>query len=699
MSARFTYTTKQIATALKVTDRAVRNMAAVDAWPRAGTKPGRGGGKLFEMAALPQDVQSAIVAHEISVRPEFLPQQDIFPERVQSLLDRWQSAQAWNQDLAQQRLAVLQEAEAFVKANPGMGRVQALDRFCAAYNSEKPSGPKASRQTLYRWDQAYRRDGLAGLLSERGGNRGLRLAMTPEVRMFVLGHLQAKPHLSSSKLHRMALKRFGSGVPSYPTIYRFVKGWKDDNHELFAMLEDPRRWKNSYLAAHGDRAADVPHYCHTWEMDSTPADVMTADGKRCSVIGCIDIFSRRMVLIVAPTSKAVAIAACIRKAILAWGVPVRIRMDNGKDYKSVHITAVLSALEIERVDTRAYHGEDKPFIERALGTMTHDLHEMLVGYTGHSVAERGALREQKTWASKIMRPGGPVDVPLTMDELAEISDRWSRQYDVTPHRGINLRTPTSMAEGSRRQPARIRDERVLDILLAPVATRVVGKKGIELDGAFYKAPELVDHMRDTVEVRRDLEDAGIVHVFRKGDGKFICKASDAALEGVTLGNYLAARRRHNRNIRALARAGRVLSEGMDDPTTLLLPTGELETSAPSGDKIVGLQPEADTPAIREARKAERVPASPKGLADELAPEPKLPANVSRLPEREPEPVQRPVFQTAIEAYDWVCELEQSQGRLSVEDAEWKAMLATYPEVQSLLRLRERSEAVATWENF
>ena len=173
------------------------------------------------------------------------------------------------------------------------------------------------------------------------------------------------------------------------------------------MIEDPRQWKNKFQPAAGNMAADVPFAGHTWEMDSTPADVMTLDKIRCAIIGGIDVFTRRAKVTVAPTSHSLAIAACMRRGILAWGVPARIRMDNGKDYKSKHVQAITTALQIETPPLPPYTPEAKPFIERFFGTMTRQLEENLPGYVGHSVMERQAIRERRTWGEKIMkRPEG-----------------------------------------------------------------------------------------------------------------------------------------------------------------------------------------------------------------------------------------------------------------------------------------------------
>jgi putative transposase len=76
--------------------------------------------------------------------------------------------------------------------------------------------------------------------------------------------------------------------------------------------------------------ADVPHFGHTWEQDSSPCDVII-DGVRYAGIFTIDVFSRRMKIVWAPSSRSTGIAACTRKALLDWGVSKRVRKDNGQD--------------------------------------------------------------------------------------------------------------------------------------------------------------------------------------------------------------------------------------------------------------------------------------------------------------------------------------------------------------------------------
>lgn len=697
---------REIAIVVGLHVRTIQHRATSESWT-AQPRQGRGGGREYPIATLPEDIRRAVLAHEVKAQsPDLVPAGCQDQARVVGLMEEWEGSPEWSRRRAEARHLILQAVDKLEESGVSRGHAETL--FAKLYGTNKlelaawvrEEERAVSPATIRRWRAAFKQDGLAGLLSRHGASRGSRRSTPPEVRVFLVAHLQERPHIKASTLCEIARSKFSGKCPSDRTIYRVIDDFKREHEELYCLLDDPRRWKSKFLPSFGSKAADVPYAGHTWEMDSTPADVMTADGKRCCIIGAIDIYSRRMRLLVADSGRAVTVAACMRRAMLDFGIPTRIRMDNGKDYQSRHVTAILTALNVERIWCRPYHGEEKPFIERALQTYTHGLHELLPAYTGHSVSERQALRERKTWASKIMEPGDPVAIPLTMDELQDVTDRWLKRYESTAHDGLNGRTPVEIAKASSRQPAKIHgdDERVLDILLAPVATPVVGKKGIRLDGLNYTAIELLDYIGARVEARRDLEDAGRIYVFR--DGKFLCTAKDEAMTGVLLEDYIQAKKAKERSIKAQAKALQTLSQTIEDPVSILLPTGE-KLPTPS-DKVVNFQAKADGPALREARKAFVEPESPKGEAQELGAEP-LPHNVVRgdFPRQETNAAYgRPLFNNAIEAFDWLCAKEAEQGYLGPDDRKWKMQLIdNYREIQDILELRRQAQAHETMKKF
>ena len=554
--------------------------------------------------------------------PETIPE-----EKIKAVLAAYEAAPEWSRKRAEAREAILKALDAYAQAL-GAPVTKVDDDFFALISRRAVPGlpvwvyehvRHVSRSTVYRWRPLYKDFGVPGLVSDHGsGVRGEHTAIPPEIRIFIAAQLAAIPSLRPIRVAEMVKKLFANGpIPHERTIYRYIQEFLENpqEREFWTFRADPRKWKNSFNPSFGDMSADSPFYGHTWEMDSTPADVITEDKYRCTIMGVIDVYSRRGRMLVSPTSKSLAVAALMRRGLMDWGVPVRIRKDNGKDYSSRHIEAVAAALRIETPPLPPYTPEAKPFIERFLGTCARGLLELLPGYCGHSVAERAALRERATWAAKIFEPGGEVRLPFTMGELQEAADKWIQVYERTPHKGLKGRTPLDVAEESKRRRPKVRDPRVLDILLAPVAERVVGKKGIDLEGGRYISPDLVGCIGRRVEIRRDVTDAGMIYVFDSKERTFLATATDQALSGQTLSDYLAAKKRHLKRLKETARAFETISRNTPDPYTVLLDSGEIVDAPTAGPALIHAA--ADTPEIREAGKAFKRAEPVKGLADEL----------------------------------------------------------------------------------
>jgi putative transposase len=603
------YSSSEIAEALEITERAFRKRANKQNLVSKKIQNKKGGGKqnLYAWIDLPANIRQKVTARAFECRPEMVPLNNFDEDKVKVLMGRFKNASKKSRNVAGARLLILQTLDDFIQSKK-IKQAAGEERFICLYNGHAVLGlepriygivKQISTPTIRRWRSKFRKEGLAGLLTDYGKNRGRIRAITPEMRIFISGQVKGRPSLRPIHIYKLIKKSFDS-CPDKSTIYRYIKRWKKENPQLSAILSNPAKWKNSYQPAFGSMSAGIKHFCHTLEADSTPADIITADGKRCAIVGFIDVFSRRAVVVIAPTSKSLIIAACLRKAIITWGVPDRIRKDNGADYKSRHIEAITTALEIATPKLPEYSPECKPFIERFFYTFSRGLEELLPGYCGHSVADRQALREQATWAAKIMKPGAVVDAPLTLAEFQAVIDKWVNSYERSPHRGLGGETPLDVATKSILQPQKIRDERVLDILLAPVSRpRIINKKGIALEGAHFTAPELVEHIGEKVEVRRDLVNAGLVYVFTAAKGKFLCKASSEVLEGKSLENYKIAKKRHVGALKEKARALETLHLTNRTPIQILLE----DELAHEEQKVIRFQPEANNPAIREARKA------------------------------------------------------------------------------------------------
>ena len=694
------YSQTELAEILGKSRSSVCRRARMEAWRFLRENVNGGESYYYNALDFSPDLTEAIQYHELATSPVLVPKEPVKPDQVQPLPKPEPDADNPDQKRALARLEILNSFHSFHQ-NSSLNTTQAEKAFCQLYVKRQlnihtwvyETEKKLSVSKLRRLKGQYKKQGQAGLATAYGKQRR-QSAVTPEMQIRIAGMLGERPGMRPINIYRTLRMAYPDTCPNKATIYRYVNSWRERHHELVALQENPSKWKNAYQAAHGDMAADVPHFGHTWEMDSTPADVITSDGKRASIVGAIDVYSRRVVAVVSPTSRSAAVAQCIRKGLLAWGTPARIRKDNGKDYSSHHIEAVTRSLEIETPKLPPYKGEAKPFIERFFWTLSRQLFEILPGYCGHSVAERQAIRDRKTWGGKIMQKGGTVNLPLTARELQEAIDKWiSQVYEGQDHKGIKD-TPLNRAKQSPVWPTKIRDERTLDILLAPVAERVVQKKGIALDGGWYIADELIGHIRDKVIIRRDESDAGKVYVFLARTGEFLCTASDEALTGERLSSYLAARRRHAQQLRAQARAFETISKSLPDPYTIQVETGEI-VEPPS--KVARFQAEARTPGISEAKKAFAEPEPELGLADELG---AGPGPVVDIQEKRAEMKARQesdkwgeppaeLFSRPALLYEWFEDKAEAVGLSADEADHMEYLLKEFPSIQAYLNDREK----------
>lgn len=558
------------------TTRAIQMRAHSERWqsrPRAG----RGGGREYYRSSLPRETREHLARLELeSAPPVVIPDLDragtFYKECPPDAGASLAGVAPKNLARAQARLALLAAIHDYATA-ANLSLRQAIHSFCPAYSAGHiaPDHParalvrRLDAATVYRWLAAQRKAGTAGLAPKYRPSRRNAIDLQPDLREFLLGMLRDYPHTSSTLLMRGLKARFKADViPSKRALQRWLSGWKAEHQQLFLAVRNPDAWRSKYRAAGGDAGEMVERLNQRWELDSTPADVILADGKRHAIIGVIDVYSRRLKLQVSRTSRGTAIAALVRRALLDWGVPETAVTDNGQDYVSLYLRAAWQDLGVQHVICPPFSPERKPFIERALGRFSHDLVELLPGYIGHSVAQRKDIEARRSFADRLTRRGGePVVLSLTAEQLQSICDQWTDSvYAREPHQGLDGRSPFEAATQWTAPRRRIQDERALDVLLAELAgERVIGKKGIRVDGGVYDAPELGGREGERAIVRLDEADLGRVYVYAATTGAFICVAQDPARTGVSRREIAIERRRRQSAVlsagkRALAEASR-----------------------------------------------------------------------------------------------------------------------------------------------
>lgn len=450
----------------------------------------------------------------------------------------------------------------------------ALQAFCEHFNDgriEVPESvharwPRIGRwETVRDWWNALDRKGGAGITRCAPHNAGQFKALDGALRPFVLSYLHEMPHLGGKQLHRLAEKAIAAGalqiecsLPSARAFQRAFVHWKRENRQLFTAITNPDKHRSHFMAAAGSRSEGIgPN--DLWEMDGTKADLLLADGRRWTLTAVIDVGSRRGMLRLSPTARAAVVMGLTRRAMVEWGKPRRLKTDNGSDYTAEQYELGLTQIDAEmHVLCDPYQPQQKPHVERFIGTLLHDLFELLPGFIGHSVAERKDIEARRSFAERMQRgsaDGGPVELRLQPEQLQAILENWLADYHGREHGGLEGKSPNQVIADWSGTVYRI-DERALDIFLAPAGKAgmaTVQKKGIRIDNGWFNCAEIGGLEGQQVQVRQTEEDLGICYVFDLA-GRYVGMAVNHAAKGVSAAEVAAQRREHQKRFLAEQKA-------------------------------------------------------------------------------------------------------------------------------------------------
>lgn len=562
-----------------LSDRAIRIKSDKENWKYKAVSVRGGSQKQFIISELPDPIRRAIRSHfgEIPEEMAECVPADLDAKKTAKCVQDWDSASEWQRRRASARLQIIRALEAYREEFTG-SRPAALKIFLKLYAARTVSKidpetydeiPKISRSQLYEWERMFAESGISGLISRHGANRGvIKIPLTQQ--HFILGLIAKNPALKPMKLQILCRAKFGESRAERRQIARFLDVQRVQNPAVFSYILNPDRYKSKFQLALGSASAKAAHFLHYVEVDSTPADVLCSDGRRYTIIGLCDVFSRKVKFLVTKTSNSWGIAGLLRSVILDWGLPENIVRDNGQDYASRMVNEALTALQIEVVQAPPFTPEAKPHIERAFKTMSHGLMEGLPGFVGHNVPERKDIESRKSFADRLMKAGEKLEIGLTPGELQSAIDTWAeRVYHQRVHSGLGM-SPNAKAASVAHRVQRITDSRAVDILLAPASqggVRIIGKKGIKLDNQVYWTDDLIDWIGRKVLVRMDVRDAGRVFCFDPATKTFIGEAVDLAIAGITVGELIAARKKANKRVKEQVKALKSLAE--DGGDTLL----------------------------------------------------------------------------------------------------------------------------------
>lgn len=524
----------------------ITRRAARESW-QSRPRDGRGGGKEWLLASMPKATRMRI-AQALNTRamrsatPPTAPVPSSPLFTVNTPCSAASTLPPAKRDRAEARALAVRAAQRFYSVS-GLTRTAAFEWFAVQYNQGQTNAPawatdvlpRISRASLLNWEKLLYAEGLAALGGKQGQHRkGTGALDQPYVLTFCLGHIYQFPHAGAHQIHkgltaRFALAKRPEKLPSLRRVQDWYKEWRTEHAELFLAMSNPDEWRNKCRVAFGDADFLVSRLNQEWEMDSTPCDLILADGKRYSIVACIDVYSRRVKFRVSRTSSSHAVATTLYECILAWGIPELVRTDNGADYVSRYVQSTLLRLNILPDICEPFSPEQKPFVERVFRTFLYDNIELLCGYIGHNVSQRKALEARKSFARRMFSKDERVELKVTREELQSICDQWAENtYAHREHSGIGT-TPYFRAQQWDEPVRMVEDELALSLLFLPVpdndGIRTVTKDGgVRCFNDSYLAPELGRYVRRQVQVRVNDADYGQVYIYSMDGEQFICIA-------------------------------------------------------------------------------------------------------------------------------------------------------------------------------
>lgn len=459
-----------------------------------------------------------------------------------------------------------------------------LDSATGAEIDARAKEVGASKATLYRWLQRYSATRVltALLPRQRGWQYGKsRISAQAEtiiqevIRDFYLTPQRPRDQKAANEVLRRCRLR-GIEPPSTVTIRQRLS--RIPEKEQLRGRGFGEKAKNKFLPAAG-RFPNADYPLAVIQIDHTPADIILVDDIYRKPIGrpwitlAIDVYSRMVAgyyLSFDPPSET-SVAMCVAHAVLpkdewlllhkvdapwpVWGIPRTIHVDNGADFRSNNFQKSCLMyginLEFRPVKQPRYGGH----IERMLGTLLHEIHD-LPGTTFSSIKSREGYDSEKHAA-------------MTKSEFEEwIVGLICRVYHQRMHTSIGM-TPLRKWEigifgsgdvegvGLPKRPAN-RQTLLLDFL--PSFQRTVQTFGVTIDGMTYYAEALrpwinaVDSAtrgkRDFI-FRRDPRDISTIWFFDPTLKQYFqIPFADQSLPSMSIWEYQIAREKLKREGRA-----------------------------------------------------------------------------------------------------------------------------------------------------
>lgn len=444
---------------------------------------------------------------------------------------------------AARRLGILERWDA-ISRDQGLSDTAALGELLRSL----PPAERPGRRTIYRWRQSHADGGINALIPIAAGGRPEEIPDWVKRKAAQLFLREARTSISA--LYRYHIepeaRREGLPLPSYSSVRRYLQSI-------------PRAAQ--IRCREGEKALDdrVTPSIRRDRTNMHSMDVIVSDHHQLDVAcqflvdgewrvcfpwlttwydDCASMPLSWVLRPEAPNSQ--TISHTLRQAILTYGLPKAVHIDNGKDYRAKifrgehgrfkleekaiendvdrsMIGGIYESLGIRVMYALPYNAKSKS-IERWHQTIRREFSSEMRGYRGKNILEKPAQ------LAKSIKMGNL----LTLDELTGRLSNWMRHYsEVRPHRGLEeefgISTPMGVFQ-ARQTERRMVNEEALVLLCTDYPKPIkVTRNGLwfKMFGDYYWNPTVcAEHQGEYVTARYSSDDPSKLYIF-DAQGRYI----------------------------------------------------------------------------------------------------------------------------------------------------------------------------------
>ncbi|WP_319778415.1 Mu transposase C-terminal domain-containing protein [Maridesulfovibrio sp.] len=541
-----TYTTQELVELLTVTAMTISRRAKREGW-QSQPRPGRGGGKLWLVASMPESTRDQISASITSQMQAEQPE-SLTPSKPQLPAVLPVNLADWQREIMEARLIILAEVQriavidGIIKAEKRfakMARTGELSQYyqdlIAKANARKGKARALSASTLRNWRRINNNEGAEGLapkVTQAPLEKQFPAWLLPFLREW---RLPSKPSISQIYYD---LKE-DLNLPSLRTVERKVAALGELEKNRGRLL--PREIKRFKAFVRREFKKLLPTDVYTADGHTMDMYVLhPAHGKpfRPEVTSILDVATRKCVgWSIGLAENSWGVADAIRMSVVDHGICAIFYVDNGSGFKNAMLDSpgmgMLARLGVSKEHSLPYASQARGLIERFQRELIRNARRM-PGYCGMDMDKEAAQLVRKK-ALKEIKATGTTRLFPTWEQFMEMMNTLVAAYNDRPHSSLPKLTDSSTGKKRNQSPNErwaaleakaeiiIPDESEVADLFRPYEVRTVSRCEINLYSNRYFSKGLEDYHKQEVQVGYDIHDASRVWV-RDLDGRFICEA-------------------------------------------------------------------------------------------------------------------------------------------------------------------------------